>query len=354
MPDLPERLEAEARIPRTRTAPGIEQLDPSFLIQRVNWDLCQSSQEVEAQIYTASRTVEEMGRFRQFWEKSRQIFAFDPGLSSLLSKTQIDDVPWAELRLPHHEFYLGWGDFGQTAFVIRDAEYIIDGAYVLSLADTSLRELVGGLSIVFSARLVHPSYQTMLARMEYGSLYAEPVHNLFLAPPPEGGTIGDAIALGLNSALQLADQQDDSLNQLARILARDVANLPDRPTVAAVHGRTERAWERCEGFYPLLLNALFYLTQFPPDGEASYAPDAPRGLIQTSLNDKNPKRRARAEVELAKRGFSKIKFIAAPDTPSIAAREPGVGLKATTAAHWRRGHWRRQPVGPGLSQRDSE
>ncbi len=94
----------------------------------------------------------------------------------------------------------------------------------------------------------------------------------------------------------------------------------------------------------LLVNCLCYMTAEPHDTQIRLPADAPANLIEDVRNGKRSKK-TKARAELLQRGFTFLHIIGNGINGSAGLNSTGEA--AESIPHWRRGHWRRQPYGPG-------
>ena len=96
------------------------------------------------------------------------------------------------------------------------------------------------------------------------------------------------------------------------------------------------------------MNVICLLTAAPEEiGERTYPSDTPQSLV-TDMREATRRQRDRANAELLEKGCIPIRLVAAGiGQPERGISDPVSGRDVGT--HWRRGHWRRQPVGPSRS-----
>src|SRR5438105_2932149 len=92
---------------------GLQFFENEITLDRTGID---SFEMVQAALFKYRESSDFFYSFLKFWDYHRQVFEFDRRLAEALSATDIADVPWSELRLPHNEFYLALGDYGQESF----------------------------------------------------------------------------------------------------------------------------------------------------------------------------------------------------------------------------------------------
>ncbi|MFS8039485.1 hypothetical protein ACI7BZ_21465 [Xanthobacter sp. AM11] len=104
----------------------------------------------------------------------------------------------------------------------------------------------------------------------------------------------------------------------------------------------------------LLCNALCLLSTEPALGAPEWPKQAPSTLVDAIANATTPKRLRTAVGRLADDGYFSVRRLnfhtGAVEIPADGAPDSSLPGREV-AAHWRRSHWRRQPHGPGLSER---
>lgn len=307
-------------------------------------------EELQAAIFIAQKTQRRDWSFQKFWDQHRRIFEFDPLLSEALASTEIESVPWAEMRLPHPEFYICFGDFLQQTFSTSpERQYIVDGAYVRQVPKSSFLP-ADSLMITFTARLVDPTYDDVMG-LETGTAirFADPVYEYYVCG--EGcETVGQAIMKGTEVGRREAEGNDQALLDLAVEVAGAYGVLPyPRVALKPFVQLYERGRVQVEPMLPLLFNAIFYLCQ-RPEAQSERVPESvPPDDAARLRSTTHPALRASILARLLKRGLTTVRFVRDPDLRD--EREPGSGTGKKIRAHWRRGHWRKQVHGPGNSFR---
>lgn len=307
--------------------------------------------DLQSALGITQKTQERDWSFQKFWDQHRRIFEFDPFLSEALAATDIASVPWSEMRLPHPEFYIGFGDFLQPTFnTSPERKYVIDGAYVRQVPKSSFLP-ADSLLLTFTGRLVDPTYEEVMG-VESGTAlrFADPIYEYFVCG--EGcETVGEAIAQGAEVGRREAEGRDRNLLEMAVALSDHYAVVPfPRVALNPFIQRYERGRAVVEPMLPLLFNAIFYLCQRPEAQSERIPETAPPEDAARLRSTTNPALRASILAKLLKRGIATTRFVRDPDLRDD--REPsGLSSGKKVRAHWRRGHWRKQVHGPGHSLR---
>lgn len=272
---------------------------------------------------------------------------------ALLGRTELGDIRLADMCLPFRCFYLGFA--GGLEVSLPGAPNVIDGAYVESFTRGPEETSAPNLSFYITSRRTDGPHRGPGAWI----LGHEP-H--FFAP------------LTLNSP---DDTLQDALDRA--ISANDVGLRPDPDALARLRQGVEEA--RNDGFpvglpalsgyerdalynqaaYPtarnvlaLLCNALCLLSTEPALGAPEWPKQAPASLVDVVENATTLKRRRTAAGRLAEDGYFSVRRldfrIGMSESRADEVADPNLSGREV-AAHWRRGHWRRQPHGPGLTER---
>lgn len=304
-----------------------------------------SFESLQGLLFKENESKTFLHQFLQFWDGNRQVFAMAPELSEQLSQTEIGDVPWSELLLPHSEFYISFGDYGQEPFELRGFYYIIDGAYVKHVDKASHNFPNDTLLLQFTCRLIHPSYgEAKDACMVRNFHYAEPIYQ-FCVSGKGCTTIGDAMARGELDYRAYCAQIDRKNYVLAQQLAANV-KMPFGRQMDFAAQKFERGRSQILPALPILFNSIFYLSQRPESRNPEYPQTAPSELVQDWKKTISPQVKKSLETSLEKKGFSKIVFVREPD---LEVRTSNNESTREVRSHWRRGHWRNQSFGAGNS-----
>lgn len=307
----------------------------------------QDFSDLQAFLYRQQTTERFDTHFVKFWDEYRQMFAFDTSLAESLAHTDVSDVPWSEIRLPHSELHLHWGDFGQKRFEIRDFQYVVDGAYIRRAPRESQLFPNDTLLIYFTSQLVHPTYGVAReARKAKGLKFAEPVYDYAISGA-NASTVGEAMDLGEAEFRKYSLEADLSLHRAARDWAFDAQVVPTSELLYPYSEKFARGSAIIAESIPLLFNLLFYLTQQPDHRVAQFPSDAPKPQIQRLKTEKNETVKKSIRESLARKGYSVIQFIRDPDPSNETSAGP---TDRTLRAHWRRGHWRTQRHGKDLAE----
>ncbi|MTJ93587.1 MAG: hypothetical protein F8N36_12085 [Desulfovibrio sp.] len=274
-----------------------------------------------------------------FVEHGRNIFFLEPHIVELLDRTDLTGVRCCDIRLPFDSFHISFGDAFDGC--LPGPPNKIDGAYI-----TTHPQHGGSFQVVVTSRRLDVRNPDKPNRWPLSrDLY-------FYAPldisDPEA-TIEDAVRKAVVSG-EIKIQQtalapdDDAVveTQSGPVLVRDVRHLTDADETAW----TREALPTFRRALALVVNALCYLNATEEDGEERELPDDAPPDLKAQWKSPKVNLRDRAKAGLLERGF--IPVVVRKSAPGQHGNEPGAGGEGRPVeAHWRRGHWRRQPYGQG-------
>lgn len=237
-----------------------------------------------------------------FARHGSNIFDVSP-LVEMFRQTSVDEIAVADLQLPFKEFYL---HFGEEAGIPSPHEsVVVEGCYV------DLNEIPGDEHIMLDFVCSFPGAEQMEA-----------------IPP---------------------------LDRFLRFARGYACMLPLRETIPeAIAFASDRSWCESAPWWrnylaePMraAINALCYLGYDGREIEQVWPKGAPARLVKQASSTK-PTEQRRAISKLAALGYSVINLCGRHQATTL----PGSANGASPRTHWRRGHWRRQAVGPARSQR---
>lgn len=315
----------------------------------IDLSILRSLEDLQGALYKNNESQHWTQFFLHFWDESRQVFVMDSELTEQLAETEIGDVPWSELKLPHSTFFVSFGDYGQPEFEIGDFRYIIDGAYVRQIDKRSVIFPHDTLMMYFTARLVYPSYrEAKEIRALNNYSFAEPVYEFCLSG--EGcKTIGDALQRGESDFRKQCQRMDDNGYEVAKQLGPEYGLYSGR-RMNFMEMKFDRGKEIILHALPVLFNSIFYLCQKPEARIEGFPKSAPSNLVQEWRGTRTPEIRKSLESHLERKGFSKVYFVRDADS-SRQDRLVNNEDRKRIRSHWRRGHWRNQPYGTNANQR---
>jgi hypothetical protein len=250
----------------------------------------------------------------------RNCFVFTQELVEefIAKDSNAEDIPVDVLKLPYDYFYLKFGKHsGIRAIAGRDRW--VDGCY--------LEKTPNGVYVTY----------TQIADDE--STGSTGAHFLFRLDSAD--TVGEALQSGLEFEEVHKDQERDIAEEVggdAPRLYRDCQ--PDAEAVREQRNIVAPQVAR------LVANCLAYILFVPEDVEGTFigAPEKLVAKLNRTTTDKDKKKN---KSKLEANGFSYVKLVGRRMAEQL--RE-ALAAGGSVRPHWRRGHWRLQPVGTNLSQ----
>ena len=265
----------------------------------------------------------------------------------MLAATDLDAVRTTDLRLPYSAFYMNFA--GGLDYQIPGPPNRIDGAYIDLYEDAHGAR---SLQIFVTSKLLD------------GKLLGS-----------AGWITGQELPLYASLDLNKDENLDSALERAVK--GGDVPVVADPASVERLETATrdfEREiggpvrWAQVTGFeieaehnrlaMPTLRaivafvgNALCLLTAAPDATHTVWPNDASRSLVEESRTGKTTKRRRRATAQLLDCGFMAVRRLQLAQDGLTGADRSDEAYHGEVATHWRRGHWRRQPHGQGLTDR---
>jgi hypothetical protein len=283
------------------------------------------------------------GHVGAFVEHGRNIFFLEPPLVRLLDQTDLTNVRCGDVQLPFDCFHISFGDAFDGA--LSGAPNKIDGAYITSHPGWS-----DSLQILVTTRRLDQQHPDKPNRWPFSrDVY-------FYAPldvsDPEA-TFEDVVRAAIEDGEIKIEQSvmvpdEDEVVELpgGPVLVRDVRHLTDAEETAL----TREGLPMFRRALALVVNALCYLNATVGETEAKLLPDDSPADLAANWQSAKVSLRDRAKAGLLERGFMPV--VVRTGDPAIGAGtdEGGGGGGGHVSAHWRRGHWRRQPHGQGRAQ----
>jgi hypothetical protein len=276
----------------------------------------------------------------------RQIYDLPARLVESFARTEVDDVPLSMLTFRYPSIYLHWGS---RADLEIEPGWLMDGAYVMS-------GVPGVLQITVTARPEHGAEACWWPIK--GELFFFQAFGRELMAMDVGTAVDMALSNELAELKERAAREGIDYTAMLRELVDSgeveplavPGQLIDRTPVTA-RQEIERLTRRMDAYkraLKLVIHALCYLTAYPEDTEPSYEHTAPPELV-TGSSSSDSKTAERARSKLANLGYIPV-HLAGRSFPEHQVGPVGRAGRHVRA-HWRRGHWRRQPYGEGRAFR---
>lgn len=286
--------------------------------------------------------------YGRFVLAGRQIMDFPQSLTSMLSKTDVDKIPLCAIQMPFTSQFL---HFGPQSDLEIEPGWFVDGAYV------ECRGEPGDIRFLITAV---PTDHALSAKWY---VIPEPLYTQDF--------IGDYRDLNLASAINRKNNEKRNELEAKKLeLGGDITDklktefqnhgeaFPEDTIVidASQENALKRLAQNDQEFpvyqraMRLVVNALCYLTAYPEDIQAVWPEKTPKGLAAKASSE-NPKESEKAKNKLASMGYVPIYFCGKKIDDQVNFVERMASCESGVATHWRRGHWRNQPHGPGASLR---
>ncbi|MBC7152357.1 MAG: hypothetical protein H5U22_23535 [Rhizobium sp.] len=301
----------------------------------------------------AAGTISTVAHLVAFAAGGRNSFWLPAELVSLLRRTDLGDIRLSDMHLPFRCFYLGFA--GGLDVGLPGEPNVIDGAYVESFARGPDNDTAPSLSFYITSRRTDGPHR--------GSGAWILGHEPHFFAPLTLASLDDTLQKALDQAVATNDiglRPDlDALASLREGVedARKDGLPVGSPTLSGYERAAlfnQAAYPTASGVLALLCNALCLLSSDLALGTPEWPKQAPPSLVDAVVNASTPKRRRTAAGRLAEDGYFSIRrldfHLGAVEHRAYDAIDPHLPGREV-AAHWRRGHWRRQAHGPGLSER---
>lgn len=301
----------------------------------------------------AVATISTIAHIIAFAAGGRNSFWLPADLVSLLGRTDLGDIRLSDIRLPFRCFYLGFA--GGLDVGLPGEPNIIDGAYVENFVRDPDSHSVTSLSFYITSRRTDGPHHGSGAWI----LGHEPHFFAPLTLSSPNDTLQDSVSSAITT-------NDISLRHDAEALAGLREGIEEAQNDGfSVGSPTLSGYERAALFnqeaYPtarnvlaLICNALCLLSSEPALGPPEWPNQAAPSLVNAVVGSNTPKRRRTAAGRLAEDGYFSVRKLAfqvgSAGQEADGNTNPGSAGREVTA-HWRRGHWRRQPHGTALSER---
>jgi hypothetical protein len=275
----------------------------------------------------------------RFFLSGRNIFHFSAPLSNLLKLTDVDDVLWGSIKFPYQSFHIHFG--AQEQWPLGSSGHLVDGAYLGEIPSPEFRAIDVMLTTRSEVTGDSASWNYILNDDRY-------YYFSFEVESPDA-TVGDTFRQTVGAAADYNEawvplETPDEAKQIAAERGITLASLPAEAT--AQGQKIRENLKRLPIFREalrLVVNCLCYLSSPSCEVTARY-PDSEisRAITQAGT----PLERARAKNRAVREGYTLIHFCG--DSLEREAEIAPTGRELS--AHWRRGHWRNQAIGPGRSE----
>ena len=266
------------------------------------------------------------------------IYTLPDRLVEEFDNTECGEVHIGDITLPFPSCYLS---FTPPEPVSLSSCAVVDGCYFNRQGDEYL--------MMLTTRLADVDYERSLSLA-----CLDPTFSIRLPATDPDLSINDAVEKGIADFLADNAPPPEDLTQ--------TVERPDGTTTTLVDVRTRNRRRRIEQFRAqepsfrkclnILVNAACFISFRPEDIDDSWVGNPPAELI-AALEDSGKTRAGRARKRDAVRILNDADYVRIRICGKALFSEPTsgeeLGAGKSPRAHWRRGHWRRQRHGPGLS-----
>jgi hypothetical protein len=273
----------------------------------------------------------------------RQIFDFPKRMMDMFAMTDIDEIPCEKVKLPHHVQYV---HFGPREDIEIEAGWLVDGAYIESMAD-------GGWQVCVTSVPRNPDDA-------YGwTARPEPIFVQVFGASSMGMSLGEAVDFSLADKLaelreKAAEGDGEITEELGRKFAEEGLEMPAGIKIVKIFAKsaeseTAMLMRRLPAYKKalrLVVNAMCYVTAYPDDVKDAFPSGAPDRILKTASLRIGSKEQKKALSKLEQLGFRAIHFCGQALLAKLGGEEGW-----SRGAGWTRGHWRNQAWGPKHSLR---
>ncbi|MGR3435420.1 MAG: hypothetical protein ACU0CO_11115 [Shimia sp.] len=306
-----------------------------------------------------TRHVEMMTRFGMLWQGGCRILSISPDLQEAIRRSELNVVRLGDVRLPHERFYVAFpGGLGlrmeDTNAEGRVTTSDIDGAYVFGHKAEDGRI---SLEVVVTGKRVDDDPHDLPWPLRKEN------HYTFHIKGQAEDTFEDAVGFAIKSGLLDTEVDQGQVDQFRESI---VTTMPDAAAAGMkIHVPEVTGFERDAMFNDRNLNdarealaavlgVVFALTAKPEleDETPRWPSGSPENLVRDRANSKSPKAVRNVEIALLKSGFLPIHRVSLDTLKADDEQLRGQGRPdgRTVRPHWRAGHFRRQPYGPGRTK----
>ncbi len=287
---------------------------------------------------TMDRLVEEvnsLGKYIEHARNGKNIFSFSGPLAELLRHTDVGDIVLSNIPFIYNCFYI---TFGPQKDMEIFPGFCVDGAYIHTLFPGQADIYVTTIATGFDFRAPHVSWLEYPER--HFHLAVSTAYKATVKESCDQAFTEQTKALSLNPGI--------SPETLLAAAEQGITLIDGHPKNSAI-----RKHVFTSGFpvflraLNLIINGICYLGYHKREVVKRHMESAPPRLIAKISEAEQPKKKRRLTSELEILGYFPIHFCG--DSISIDGEAPTATGREVNS-HWRRGHWRNQPFGKGLSE----
>lgn len=276
------------------------------------------------------------------------IYILPERLVEEFDNTDCDEIRMKDIILPFPNVFL---KFNPPHPLLLAENAIIDGCYLVKQGEEYLLFLTTILKGVnyttsLSITCLDPTFSIHLPIQK--STANQSVENVGLC-------VNEAIDLGIREFLEMNSQPTENISQSITRPDGTTAYLEDMRTQSRKHRievfrSQEPVFRACLN---IIVNAACFISFRPEDITEEWDENPPAWVCE-ALNDNRDTRSARDRKQHALRtisngDYTRIKICGKNLFTDIPQNPAAIGHGVSPQAHWRRGHWRQQRHGTGLS-----
>jgi hypothetical protein len=278
---------------------------------------------------------------QRFRHRGSNIFYFPSGISSLFKQTDVNEVVIGDIKFPYKTFYIAFG--AQTEFDIGfedNTGFYFDGAYIDQLDEKVL-------SIRLTSVRLDRDYKTETNWFKYPDM----VFWIGL----EFENTEEKLVQAVDRFIEKFKADFKKWEDIPKTIEIDGETIPtnpldnNHPTRQKRLNRIVNNAEKFKNISRLIFNSICYLTYDEKEFTISYTNNPPKTLTDRLKKARKEKERKKVEEELLRSGYTKIKICGQKISSEYKNETTGTGKELS--AHWRRGHWRNQPIGKDRQER---
>lgn len=279
-----------------------------------------------------------------FEETGSNIFHLQPSLVEMFRNSSVDEISVDFLKMPYEMLYLYFGPASRLKVEGRDA--FIDGACIWSLRHAEHQTEI-------SITLTHQLDPEKASQLHFLQRFAHDPDFNFTVGAVKGMnvTVREALDHRFSNPYELMGREGFERMNAEWAKSAPAGWVPKNYDELLANWKPDLKY-RDPAIRPalnLVINAICYLAYDKREVVERYPDSAPDRLVKQATAGTIQKERKRGRSKLEDIGFRKV-FFCGDTIERRMAQAHGEG-GGEVSPHWRRGHWRNQAHGTGLSLR---
>lgn len=289
----------------------------------------------------------------EFYKNGRNIFSLSPFLIYLLNHTDIGNIRFSDIKLPYDCIYLHFGSLTDIEYPIRSFEHKHEIDFQLQSENKKLY-----LDGAFISQSDDHSLSIRLTFIDSKESYSNKVA---ITKDLRFPTIGFTLSFSKwnEETLEPEINSETTFND-STVCFYDIWDPKTEPSEIKFHEMHkaiknpddcyESEWEEYVLFdksLMIIINSLCYLNFVDNDIELSTTNERATQIIKELNSTKKHQQVNRLKEKLSKFSYSKIHYCGNRIESDFKVTGTGIEVEP----HWRRGHWRNQPFGSGLTNK---